>query len=346
MKLLVYTDNHWCQYSSIFRRQGEKYSCRLENQIKSVNWAENIADQLQCSMIIHCGDFFDKESLNSQELTALNDIDWSKLPHIFLTGNHELGSKNADYSSSHLFNLISNVTVISKPTWYEYNFDTKDADIQLCFLPYILPSDQKNIQSYFPDSYNKRIIFSHNDISGIQLGQFISTDGFKIEDIQSCCDLFINGHIHNGQKVADKVFNIGNLTGQNFSEDAQKYQHGVFVVDTDTLRIDFYQNPYALNFYKLDLCTDSIDILDTIVNGVVTIKCFQCDVDKVKQKLEILSDSILESRLIISQDISTNTESTNSIDLSVDHLAEFRKFILSELGSTDVILKELEEILS
>lgn len=45
------------------------------------------------------------------------------------------------------------------------------------------------------------------------MGQFISKAGFDINDIEDNCDLFINGHLHNGSKITDKIFNVGNLTG-------------------------------------------------------------------------------------------------------------------------------------
>ena len=31
MRILIYSDNHWCQYSSIVRKRNKKYSLRLEN---------------------------------------------------------------------------------------------------------------------------------------------------------------------------------------------------------------------------------------------------------------------------------------------------------------------------
>ena len=60
MRILLYTDNHFCTNSSIIRKNGEKYSIRLENQIKSVNWAEQLGIEKNCDMVIHLGDFFDK----------------------------------------------------------------------------------------------------------------------------------------------------------------------------------------------------------------------------------------------------------------------------------------------
>lgn len=37
MKILIYADNHFCETSSIIRSYGDKYTLRLENQIKSIN---------------------------------------------------------------------------------------------------------------------------------------------------------------------------------------------------------------------------------------------------------------------------------------------------------------------
>ena len=42
MKIGIIGDLHWCQYSSIVRKRGEKYSLRLENCIHSVNLIELI----------------------------------------------------------------------------------------------------------------------------------------------------------------------------------------------------------------------------------------------------------------------------------------------------------------
>ena len=98
-KLLIYTDVHWSTYSSIVRGRGRKYSARLENLIKSVNWAEGVAEERGCDAIFCLGDFFDKPTLNAEEISALNEIEWAKLPHTFLVGNHEIEDGNARYSS-------------------------------------------------------------------------------------------------------------------------------------------------------------------------------------------------------------------------------------------------------
>lgn len=37
MRYLIYTDNHFCETSSIVQKFGSKYTVRIENQLKSLN---------------------------------------------------------------------------------------------------------------------------------------------------------------------------------------------------------------------------------------------------------------------------------------------------------------------
>lgn len=104
MKFVLFTDNHFCQYSSVVRSRGEVYSQRLENQIKSINWVEGLADEVGAEAVICLGDFFDKPQLNAEELSALEEIKWSDRRHIFLCGNHEMGTH--DLGSTLLESLI------------------------------------------------------------------------------------------------------------------------------------------------------------------------------------------------------------------------------------------------
>ena len=52
MKILLYTDNHFCTNSSIINSRGENYSPRLTNQIESLNWVEQLAIKENCNMEI------------------------------------------------------------------------------------------------------------------------------------------------------------------------------------------------------------------------------------------------------------------------------------------------------
>lgn len=339
IKILVFGDCHWSTYSSILRKRGLNYSTRLHNLIDSINWVEEQARENHVDIVVGLGDFFDKESLNSEEITALKEIMWSNKFHYFLIGNHEMGRNDLFYSSTQIFD--------------KYNFKIIDESIikffaqttsNIVFIPYTLNPNKDILDKILENcnKENKTIIFSHNDIAGIQLGQFISKSGFEIDDIENCCDLFINGHLHNGTKVTDKIINLGNLTGQNFSEDASKYSHNIMILDTETLKYELIENPFAINFYKLDAVNLTPNLYALKNNSVITLKCYEKDVQYWKD--EIASNSnIIESRIIIEKNKEDKEDINNDLTSS-DHIEEFKKYVVANIGSTDLILEELLEV--
>lgn len=352
MKLLIYADPHFCTYSSIVRSRGNKYSTRLENLIDSLNWVQKTAKENNCNSVVCLGDFFDKSELSPEEITALGEINWADVPQAFIVGNHEMGRSTLDFSSAHLFKVCPNATVFDVEQKFVFG------DTEVCFLPYTLEIDRKPISEYFDygqdifPKCSKRIILSHNDISGIQMGQFISQDGFSIKEIEDYCDLFINGHLHNGTEITRKIINLGNLTGQNFSEDGFIYIHKVMLLDTDTLHYEYIENPYAFYFYKID-CTDlnhkQIEEKFSKVrpNSVLTVSCYSSDVDFIKPFVE--ASTVIESKVIIRQKVSKAEENQESTEQEVqlntiDHLERFRQYILEVFGTNDVIKEELEEV--
>ena len=343
MKVLLYSDNHWSQYSSIVRKRGRKYSLRLENQIDSMNWVNTLSTQLDCSAIFCLGDFFDKSELNSEEITALRDINWrDDIPYYFIVGNHEMGLHDHFFSSMKVFNLMDRSMVLDEPCHFDID------NLELYILPYILEDERKPLKEYIPErNSKKRVILSHNDLKGLQInGTFVSKTGFEISEIESLCDFFINGHLHNGHQISDKIINIGNLTGQNFSEDAEKYPHVVFVLDTETLRIEAYENPYAFNFYKLDITKDNVDTLTKLKNNsVVTIKCDESIYDTVKSIIS-LNYNIVESRIILNKSKVEYSELSEEKLISLDHLQEFRNYVLETLGTNEIVEQELSEVIN
>ena len=350
MKILIYSDNHWSQYSSILRQRGDKYSVRLENQIKSINWAEALAESNSCDFIVHLGDFFDSSSLNSEEITALKELTWAKLPHYLIVGNHEIGTKNLKFNSLNSLATMSNFEIIDSIK------NSILGDLEIVFIPYTFDKKQYSIKSLFKSDNPKKIVFSHNDLKGVQMGKFVSKEGFEINDIANNCSLFINGHLHNGEKIGKNIINVGNLTGQNFGEDAFKYDHVALILDTQSMKIAVFENPYALNFYKLDFTeNNSIDYINDISsklknNAVCTIKCKEENESFLKKRFGVISDplvprctKVLTSRFILVPDISSNNAVVENIS-KVDHLQLFKDYVSENMGNTEVVISALQEV--
>ena len=229
MKILLFGDAHFCERSSIVTKYGTRYSLRLENQLHTFNWLRDQMYINNCELVIGLGDFFDKCQLSDIEITAAKELSISSLPTYLLVGNHESSHISLEFNSTKLLESASCKTISVPSTM-------RVGTTEICFLPYVTESDRKQLSEYFPkmEGIKKRIILSHNDISGINYGPVMSSIGFSIKEIEENCDLFINAHIHNGQQISSKIYNIGNITGQNFSEDAFKYSHNIAILDTES----------------------------------------------------------------------------------------------------------------
>ena len=342
MKIIIYSDNHFCEKFSIINKMSDKYTTRLENQIKSINWVEDLAYKKGCQYVICAGDFFDKPNLTQQELTAINEIKFAPTcAHYFLVGNHESEENDLHYNSTealqqdHKDNFI-----IAEPTLLE------EPGFELAFLPYITEARRQDPKDYFPERKAKRLLISHNDLFGIQMGPVVSTVGFKPEELAANCDLCVNGHLHNGIKVNEKVINIGNLTGKDFGENAFIYKHNVMLVDTDTMTYELIENPYAFNFYKIEINSKAdLSILNKLSNNaVVSIKCKDVLVSEVKE-LMVHLPNIIEHRIVITRDVTSSEAAEDITDLTVDQDVKFAECCREKLENNAILEEELSEIL-
>lgn len=332
MKIGVYTDVHYCTSSSLIRSNGKHYSARIENCIASVSWVENLFKTQMVDAIICLGDFFDKSILNAEEISALKDVYfYLDKPHYFLVGNHEITKHDREFNTLNTLRFLPNTCIVTEPTQLD----------NICMLPYITEDNRKALADYF-EYHENNIIFSHNDIAGIRYGAFLSEIGFNIQEIKSSCALFINGHLHNSQFIdaEETILNLGNLTGLNFSEDAFNYNHYACIIDTNTLNIDFYMNPYAYNFYKIEF--DVNNAYNLLNNAVITLRVKEADVDTAKDFINQNKDKIVAVRMITKSD---QTEIVEDIQFNTtDYLNTFTNFMMSKLEQTSILKDELKRI--
>lgn len=336
-KILLVGDIHFSQYASILRKQGKIYSQRLETLINCLNWVENLGKEKQVDKIIYLGDFFDKSILNDMEITALGEIKWAEgIEHLFLVGNHESSYGNLKFNTTNILNQFGKV--IFEPTNIILNNTT------IHFLPYISDED-KTLSKYINiNTSTNNVILSHNDLKGVNYGKYISENGFDVEEINDNCNLFINGHLHNGGWVDNKIINIGNLCGQGFGEDAKKYKHNVILLDIDSLKLELIENPYAYNFYHIQVNDiNYLDKLKSYNNGVFNIICNYNLVEDIKNKLEELN--IYNYKLTIHKETDTEVlDNTKLINITTDYKVILKEFLQKNLENDDISKIEIERI--
>lgn len=240
MKIGLYADPHVSQSSSIIVGKQGEFSGRLDNLIKSFEWMDKIFKDNECDVIVCLGDLTDKPQLSAEEITAMS-LFKNLNNHILLIGNHCRSDKSGRINS---VNMISKV--IYSPTVEKYG------DKSVLFLPY--NSSVEDLSEY----KNIDVILSHNDIVGYDYGNHISESGYDIQSILDNCKLFINGHLHNGGwLVKDRVINLGQLSGMNFSSCGGQWEPSVGILDlsSGTPSIEVIENPYAYRFKKESFTT-------------------------------------------------------------------------------------------
>lgn len=339
-KIALFTDTHWSTTTGIVKQRGQDFSVRLELLIKGLNWFFNLAKEKHCDKIICAGDMFDKNVCYDEELTSLEKVNFKDVD--FIVGNHESSRQDLKYSSVSVLNNVKGCKVYSDVVEFVIN------NTQIYYLPYISEYKRKSLREYLInyDESKKHIIISHNDIKDIYYGKYLSTTGFSKDEIEECCDLFLNGHIHNSSWISSKILNLGSFTAQNFTNDSFEYNYGVWFLDVDTFELEFVENPYSLNFYKIDInSSNDLKSLKTLKNNAVL--SVHCKED-LKEELESAlnqSKNILTYKITIVREIASGDALQQEIQLiTTDHLAQFSDYIRNELGNSSIVNQEIMEV--
>ena len=220
--------------------------------------------------------------------------------------------------------------------------------VDFYYIPYLTNDLREPLTNYLVDNNKKKVIFSHNDLAGIQYGKFKSTSGFDVDEIVNNCTLFINGHLHNNGVINNKIILVGNLTGQNFNEDALLYDHCAYILtinDNGSIELDKRVNPAALNFYKILINNrQDLDSLDHLKpNAVLSITCDSNLISEVTEKLANM-DIVVDYRLFVMYN--KNNITVDKQDFKVeDHLQLFIDYVKTKIESSSILNEEISYLL-
>ena len=237
-----------------------------------------------------------------------------------------------------------NISIINRPTGIVIENNT------YYFIPYFIDSDRPSFKEMIDDmkveSCGKKIVFSHNDIAGINYAGFISKSGFNKEEIESSCDLFLNGHLHNGQKISDKIYNLGSFSAHNFTNDSFNYKYGAWILDTDDMSLEFIENPFSLNFYKLSIVEESdLKQLSKIKNNsVLSIRYSTHLANELESKLSKIKEKLIVTPRMMAIRETANAAEIKIQDLRSNHLERLVTFCRQALDNSDILEAELAEL--
>lgn len=314
MKIGLYADPHFSQNSGVLVGREGIYTKRLSNLVKSFKWMNKFFKEQGCSEIVCLGDLTDRPDLTAEEITALSECGIED--HTLIVGNHCRSDKSGEVSTLSLFKKS-----FFSPTVWEIGCS------RILILPYNSTVSDLN-------SFGKvDIILSHNDLKGYDFGNHISTEGYDIQDILDNCQLFVNGHLHNGGwLIENRIVNLGQLTGINFSSCGGQWEPSVGIYDTETKTLTIHENPEALRFKKVEksTLTSLKNYIESLSDNphVVQVKVPE-KISSSARKLLNQYDKVVASRILVVKDKKKSTTQINkkSTEESTTVYDKLRKFI-------------------
>ncbi len=195
----------------------------------------------------------------------------STRPVYILVGNHDYISNTQFLSDNHWMNAMKvwpNVKIVDKVL----------VEHGVTFCPYVFPGRLSEALDTVSGSTQTRILFCHQEFRGCDMGVVRSEVG---DDALGFTPYIISGHIHDNQRLGDKMYYVGAPLQHSFSESEKRV---VALVDLESIHVE--EIPVGIGLKRtitvsVDSAGDlvvpdgSSDVRVTIVGSVSECKAFK-----------------------------------------------------------------------
>lgn len=302
MKVGIWSDAH---ITKKHRENTEKFQDLV---LKAFETMYKAFQGARVEYVVNCGDFLDKPMIESSDAQFLNKvmniIQESKLDTYFLLGNHE-----AYKDSISVLNLLEreHVKIISH---------VSELPGGILMFPYWVNPEDLDMSG--------KIICSHHDIFGKSLSNLTGLSHEIFKDAK----LVLNGHIHQREKVADNIWNVGSLFSQAFNDNESP---GFSILDTETMKLEYCANENTFHYVKVETLEDMTKVDD---KGKTFINCVGFEAPEDDRFLKISSTPIVDINIQDTGEITTENKSVKEL------LTEF----CSKNKLSDEVLKKSLEV--
>lgn len=283
MRYLFFSDIHFHGTHRFSHITDEGYTIRELEHLSCAQTLIDICNKEDIDRIVFCGDLYQAvgDNLSTQTQSAVCEFveKISKIkPLDMLVGNHDL-SGTTNFKAVHKlipFKYFNNVTVYDSPV-------EKDG---IVYMPYCTSDEYATtVLENIKDKQNK-VVFSHLELKGINLGNGIETTHGVPLDLLSQFKMTIQGHYHGSSSYGPNIKVIGSTQRLSF-KDPGKSRNNIIIYDTETNKIErrSFNCPDWLTFTD-----DNIDdILTTDLNNYVKVEV-SSDIlltDDIKARLDL-----------------------------------------------------------
>lgn len=317
MKIALITDVHWGA------RNDSQAFIEFYRKFYSDYFFPTL-DKLKIDTVIMLGDTFDRRKYTNHATVKaakeifFNTLEEKNISTYILIGNHDTFYKNTnevntvDLMLSEYDNLVS----ISKPRTFVFD------GTPIALIPWICADNYSECFNEI-NTTKADVCMGHFEISGFEMYRGHPSEGGLSTETFSRFDTVFSGHYHH-RSTNGNITYLGTpyeLTWQDYND-----PKGFHVFDTETRKLDFYQNPYTM-FVRLEyddkdkepIDLDALDLKNTYVKLVVVNKTdyykFDIFINKLYTKgchdIKIVEDMSEFQQGVIDENI--NLEDTLSI---------------------------------
>ena len=292
MRFLCFSDIHFHGTHRFSHITDEGYTIRELEHLSCAQTLIDICNKEDIDRIVFCGDLYQAvgDNLSTQTQSAVCefvDLLSKYKPLDMLVGNHDL-SGTTNFKAVHKlipFKYFDNVTV----------YDTPIEKDNFVYMPYCTSDEYATaFLENIKDKENK-VVFSHLELKGINLGNGIETTHGVPLDLLSQFKMVIQGHYHGSNNYCKNIQVAGSTQRLSF-KDPGKARNNIIIYDTEINKIErrSFNCPDWLTFND-----DNIDqILTTNWNNYV--------------KVEVSSD------ILLTEEINNKLASFKGKDVHID----------------------------
>jgi DNA repair exonuclease SbcCD nuclease subunit len=198
-------------------------------------------EQKHIGCVLHLGDVFDRRKyINFNTLKSSREYFFDRLSKYevhMLAGNHDTYFKNTnDVNSPDLLLKDYNFNIIDTPTTIDIDGES------ILMMPWIC-ADNYGVCMDAIKSSTARTLLGHLELAGFVMHKGQTSEGGMDPKIFDKFDLVGSGHFHHRSRSKNIVY-FGNpyeMTWNDFED-----PRGFHILDTETLELEFIENPYTM----------------------------------------------------------------------------------------------------
>lgn len=322
MKSITTSDQHWHNFKEFDRLTNEGKSYRLSLYEKSHEFIRQYCLDNNIKIWFDAGDIFhSRESISLPVLDALGrQLQLTKdagIKLVFVMGNHDTHNKSGNITSLNILSEYGQIVTKKEIISFE--------KCSILCIPWNETTSFVNEVNSLSDFGNVNLILSHRMLKGAKSNNII-LDGESLEGLDdSRFDCALIGHVHEYQKIQDKVYYIGSLISNNFNDKNQ--DKGFLVYDFELKKFERITNPHSPKYVPIKIST-------------------QKEFDDIKQEMKSSPEKFFDIRYEVQDGQETpNFEGADNIRISITKQSNSEMRLKdANLLTPEILLKQYQEI--